>query len=53
MNLQVQVFVPREIKSPQDPSLLCASWRYLSSEFPAFLCFENLPRPKNPAFCAS
>ena len=42
--------MPRE--RPQDPSLFCTSWRYKSSEFP-FLCFENLPRPKNPAFCAS
>ena len=47
-------FVPRElIKSSQVPSLFCTSWRYKSSEFPAFLCFENLPRPKNTAFCAS
>ena len=34
------------LKSPQDPNLFCTSWRYKSSEFPSFLCFENLPRPK-------
>ena len=45
--------MPRELKSPQDPSRYCTSWRYNSPEFPPFLCFENLPRPKNPAFCAS
>ena len=39
-------FVPRELKIPQDPSLFCTSWRYKSPEFPAFLCFEKLPRPE-------
>ena len=46
-------FVPCELKSPQDPSLFCTSWRHKSPEFPPCLCFENLPRPKNPAFRAS
>ena len=46
-------FVLRELKSPQDPILFCTSSWYKSSEFPAFLCMEKLPRPKNTAFCAS